>query len=154
MSQIEQNNNCQLPAEFTIQDFDGKSNDTGKTLSSFNFTFRDDTTKVNTLCQFNSSSVSTTPGGLQGRFACEDGETKFIWEDDEDKLWMIERVCLGESGSPMYETAGSIDLHLDCNKTSNCCRSNATEATARFASVSPIRDPTLRSLRQRRVMHV
>jgi hypothetical protein len=98
MSQIEQNNNCQLPAEFTIQDFDGKSNDTGKTLSSFNFTFRDDATKLNTLCQFNSSSVSTTPGGLQGRFACEDGETKFIWEDDEDKLWMIERVCLGESG--------------------------------------------------------
>lgn len=98
MSQIEQNNNCQLPAEFTIQDFDGKSNDTGKTLSSFNFTFRDDTTKVNTLCQFNTSSVSTTPGGLQERFACNDGETKFIWEDDEDQLWMIERVCLSESG--------------------------------------------------------
>lgn len=97
-SQIEQNSDCKLPASFTVKDFTGKSNGTGSTLSSFNFTFLDPTTKVNTLCQFNSSSVSTTPGSLTKRFACNDRETKFIWEGEEDQLWMIERVCMADSG--------------------------------------------------------
>jgi hypothetical protein len=97
-SQIEQNADCELPPNFTIKDFTGKSNDTGSTISSFDFTFLDDTTQVTTFCQFNSSSISTTPGGLQKRFACNDGETKFIWEGEDDQLWMIERVCMTDSG--------------------------------------------------------
>ena len=97
--QLEQaDDDCKLPPGFKIQDFSGKTNDTGSTLSSFDFTFNDPTTDVKTLCQFNSSSESTTPGGMQERYACNNGEIKFIWEGEDDQLWMIERICPAESG--------------------------------------------------------
>jgi hypothetical protein len=92
------NDGCDLPPGFKIQDFTGKTHDTGSTLSSFDFTFNDPTTEVKTLCQFNSSSESTTPGGLQKRYACNDGEVKFIWDNEDDQLLMVERICPAASG--------------------------------------------------------
>lgn len=89
---------CVLPANYKIQSFIGQANDTGPTLGSFHFNFIDSETQVESRCHFNSSSESTTPGGLTPRYPCENGEVKFIWENDERSLWMIERVCPGEDG--------------------------------------------------------
>lgn len=89
---------CVLPRNFKVQGFTGRSNDTHSTLGTFDFKFVNAETKVQTFCHFNSSSESTTPGGLAPRYACEHGEVKFIWEDDDDYLWMIERVCPGQDG--------------------------------------------------------
>lgn len=93
MKAMSADNSCVLPKGYIIKDFKAKSNDTGKILSSLDFTFIDDATKVTTICHFNSTSKSTTPPGLTPRFACENGEVKFIWEDNDKELWMIERVC-------------------------------------------------------------
>ncbi len=89
---------CVLPISFKIGNFSGKSNDTKSTLSSFNFEFSDVETKAKTLCHFNSTSKSTTPGSLTPRYPCEDGEAKFIWENDAMALTMVERVCPGPDG--------------------------------------------------------
>jgi hypothetical protein len=98
LAKAEANEDCNLPRSYTIQDFIGRSNNTGETLAAYNFTFTDTTTQVTTLCHYNASSTSTTPPGLTPRFACEDSEIKFIWEDDDKDLWMIERVCPGPDG--------------------------------------------------------
>ena len=89
---------CNFPNDFQISKFTAKSNNTGTTLQSFNFTFFEDNNDVRTFCQFNSSSVSTTPAGLEPRYACENRDIKFIWEDDKKKLWMIQRLCPGADG--------------------------------------------------------
>lgn len=98
LAKAEASEDCNLPRSYTIQDFVGRSNNTGQTLAAYNFTFTDTTTQVTTLCHYNASSTSTTPPGLTPRFACEDSEIKFIWEDDDKDLWMIERVCPGPDG--------------------------------------------------------
>jgi hypothetical protein len=164
MAQIAQDASCALPPSFVVRDFRGRTNDTGATLAEFHFSFSDSTTGVTTLCRYNSSSISTTPGGLTPRYACDDLETKFIWIDDQDALAMVERVCVTETGygfySPccqtcsvcaahtchrdfQYEVSGSIRLHLQCNKGTQNCASNTTLTTGQFTSISPIRDPTL-----------
>lgn len=88
-------NNCVLPASYMVQNFVGTSNDTGNSLGSFDFRFVDSETQITTRCHFNSSSKSTTPGSLTPRYACENGEVKFIWEDEDGDLTMVERVCPG-----------------------------------------------------------
>lgn len=93
-----QDDDCDLPPDYQIKNFSGKSNDTASTLSAFDFTFVDKVSKVTTLCHFNSTSKSTTPGGMTQRYACENGDVKFIWEKDDKDLWMIERVCPGDDG--------------------------------------------------------
>jgi hypothetical protein len=89
---------CNFPNDFKIGQFAAKSNDTGATLQSFNFTFSEDNNNVETFCEWNMSSISTTPAGLEPRFNCENGEVKFIWENDKKNLWMIERICPGANG--------------------------------------------------------
>ena len=98
LAKAEAEEDCNLPRSYTIKNFSGKSNDTGETLSSYDFTFVDSATKTTTLCHFNSTSTSTTPPGLTPRYACENGEVKFIWEEDDKDLWMVERVCPGPDG--------------------------------------------------------
>ena len=90
--------NCVLPKNYTINNFKGQVNSTGSSLSAFDFQFIDKETQITTLCHFNSTSESTTPEGLAPRYSCENGEVKFIWENDDSKLWMIERVCPGQDG--------------------------------------------------------
>lgn len=89
---------CSLPSQYIISDFTAKSNDTGNSIQEYKFNFEDETSKVTTLCQFNASSESTTPSGLEPRYPCEKGDVKFIWQAEQDKLWMIERVCPTASG--------------------------------------------------------
>ncbi|KFA48415.1 hypothetical protein S40293_00258 [Stachybotrys chartarum IBT 40293] len=134
---------CILPRDYHVQNFTGYSNDTGTTISSFDFTFADTATNVTTLCHFNSTSTSTTPPSLTPRFACENSDVKFIWENPDRQIWMIERVCsLTDGAPPTYEASGSLNLHLSCS-TNGTCVSNSTEYTALFTSLQPVRDPTL-----------
>lgn len=90
---------CNLPDDYHILDFSAQSQDAGNTLSAFNFTFTDDTTIITTDCYFNSTS---TPNPSQGkpvpRYPCNDRRIEFIWEDDTQKLWMIQQVCPGSDG--------------------------------------------------------
>lgn len=143
LAKVEAEADCALPKSYTIQDFVGRSNNTGQTLAAYNFTFVDTTTKVTTLCHYNSSSTSTTPPGLTPRFACEHGEIKFIWEDGDKDLWMIERVCPGPDGAADYEVSGSLPLTLACSPESGKCVTNSTAHEALFTSVQPVRDPTM-----------
>lgn len=99
---VDANDACDFPDEYVIQDFVGKSNSTDGVLASYNFTFIDQTTTTTSLCHFNSTSVSTTPGGLTPRYACEDRDVQFIWEDDEKDLTMIQRVCPGADGYELF----------------------------------------------------
>jgi hypothetical protein len=162
LAKAEAEEDCNLPRSYIIKNFSGKSNNTGETLSSYNFTFTDSTTKTTTLCHFNSTSTSTTPPGLTPRYACENGGVKFIWEDDDKDLWMIERVCPGPDGyvsastttdsltsltdnlssAADYEVSGSMHLTLACTASSGNCTTNSTMQESLFTSVNPIRDPT------------
>ncbi|KAI9902945.1 hypothetical protein N3K66_002297 [Trichothecium roseum] len=134
--------NCVLPQNYTINNFKGQTNSTGSSLSAFNFQFIDKETQITTLCHFNSTSESTTPEGLAPRYSCENGEVKFIWEYDDSKLWMIERVCPGQDGAAQFEASGSVHIPLDCAEES--CRANSTEHKSKFTSLQPVRDPTRR----------
>lgn len=109
LAKVAANDDCVLPGNYKIKGFSGQSNDTENTLGSFNFRFIDSETKIESLCHFNSSSESTTPGGLTPRYPCENGEVKFIWEDDERSLWMIERVCPGEDGYVLLRPCSATD---------------------------------------------
>lgn len=95
---------CNFPPDFHIQNFAAKSNETGPAanLSAYNFTFVDKTTKITTNCSFNSSSVSTTPTGLTPRFACDDTDVKFIWQNAQRQLTVVERICPTAKGYVVY----------------------------------------------------
>ncbi|KAH7137153.1 hypothetical protein B0J13DRAFT_559044 [Dactylonectria estremocensis] len=47
---------CILPDDYHIKKYSAESESDGQTLSSYSFTFDDDSTKVSTRCEFNSSS--------------------------------------------------------------------------------------------------
>ncbi|KAI9172005.1 hypothetical protein HJFPF1_01497 [Paramyrothecium foliicola] len=134
---------CNFPNDFQIRQFTAKSNDTGATLQTFNFTFFEDNNAVTTFCEFNSSSVSTTPPGLEPRYPCENRDIKFIWEDDKKNLWMIQRLCPGADGVPDYQVSGVLNVPVVCNGTGGACSGNATEYTARYTSINPVTDPTM-----------
>lgn len=90
---------CNLPNDYHILDFAAQSQDAGKTLSSFNFTFVDDSTIITTDCHFNSNSTAAPSNGKPtARYLCSDKRIEFIWEDDDQKLWMIQQVCPGSDG--------------------------------------------------------
>lgn len=103
MAQVDADDTCEFPDRYHIKNFVAQSNDTGKTLSSYKFSFVDNTSNVTSLCQFNSSSVSTSPGGATARYACEDRDVKFIWRDEQKDLTMIQRVCPGSDGYVLTE---------------------------------------------------
>ncbi|KAL7824157.1 hypothetical protein V8C26DRAFT_385060 [Trichoderma gracile] len=95
---------CNLPAGFQIKDFTAKTNGTGPTpaLTAYSFAYSDPDTNVAVKCSFNSSSVSTTPGGLTPRYACEDSDVKFILSGATGRtLTLIERICPGPNGYVM-----------------------------------------------------
>ncbi|KAF4122581.1 hypothetical protein GMORB2_6887 [Geosmithia morbida] len=137
-----EDSDCTLPAEYKIQNFHAQSNNTGSTLDAFDFKYIDAETQVTTLCHFNETSKSTTPDTLTPRYACEDGEVKFIWEDSEGQLTLIERICPSD-GKAQYEVSGGLQIELVCGRGGSCA-TNSTSQVAKFSSLQPVRDPTLR----------
>lgn len=97
----EQDSGCTLPREFVVSDFAGATNDTKGSpppLTSFEFSFADAGTHIDTRCQFNSSSKSAAPEGQVARYACDNEHVQFIWVQERSMLAMIERVCPGTNG--------------------------------------------------------
>ncbi|OAA65014.1 hypothetical protein ISF_04424 [Cordyceps fumosorosea ARSEF 2679] len=134
---------CALPSNYTIRDFVGQTNGTNADADASSptyiaFAYADAATQVQTRCQFNATSKSTTPEGLTPRFACENRDVKFIWQPGQ--LTMVERACPNPQGTPLYEASGSVTIQAPCK--AGRCVANATEYTGRFASLSPVRDPT------------
>lgn len=147
LAQAQSQSNCNLPPGFQIKDFTAKSNETGPaaSLTAYNFTFVDQTTSVTTNCQFNSSSVSTTPPGLTPRFACDKSGVsgvKFIWDNTRRQLTMVERICPNTRGVPTYEVAGTATIPLSCPSTSGTCTTNSTSIDGKFTALDPVTDPT------------
>ncbi len=91
---------CNLPRQFKIRDFVGHTNGTSDAPapSYFEFAYADAATGVETKCQLNSTSTSTTPGGLTPRFACENRDVKFIWGQATQQLTIVERACPSPQG--------------------------------------------------------
>jgi hypothetical protein len=90
---------CNLPNDYHVLDFTAQSQDAGKTLSGFNFTFVDDSTIITTDCHFNATSKPAESNGKPtARYLCNDKRIEFIWTNDDQKLWMIQQVCPGSDG--------------------------------------------------------
>jgi hypothetical protein len=165
LAQSQSDSGCNLPPDFHIKNFAAKSNETGPTayLSAYNFTFVDQTTSVTTGCYFNSSSVSTTPTGLTPRYACGNGNVKFIWDSAHRQLTIVERICPNSKGYVVYlthpikvygiltlffhsvgayEVSGTAVLSLSCT-SSGTCNTNSTDYDATFTALDPVSDPTL-----------
>lgn len=90
---------CVFPRGYHVLDFQGSTNNTRKqTLSAFNFTFVDPDTQTASLCQLNSSSVSTTAPGYTPKYPCENPNIRFIWQQSRKEIWLLERICPDENG--------------------------------------------------------
>ncbi|OAA80029.1 hypothetical protein LEL_03515 [Akanthomyces lecanii RCEF 1005] len=133
---------CSWPNQFKIRNFVGQTNGTADapSPSCFTFGYADAVTGVETTCQLNSTSKSTTPEGLTPRFACENRDVKFIWVQANSQLTIVERACPSPEGTPLYETAGSIIISAPCK--GGQCAANSTEYNGVFTSLQPVRDPT------------
>jgi hypothetical protein len=92
-----EDNGCTLPDTYYIRDFKAESKDNGKTLSGFDYTFFDEDTKLTTACHKNASSKPIVGWGTD-RFACDNSDVEFIWDDETHKLWMMEKVCSKKDG--------------------------------------------------------
>ena len=90
---------CVFPASYHVKSMNLKSNDTGKTLSSYQFTFNDFQTHVHTLCEFNETSVGVAPKpGSTKRYSCDNPNVQFIYEDSEKDLTVVEQLCPDSKG--------------------------------------------------------
>ncbi|KAL7802127.1 hypothetical protein V8C44DRAFT_345919 [Trichoderma aethiopicum] len=136
---------CKLPAGFQLKGFTAKTNGTGQTpaLTAYSFDYSDPDTKVALKCSYNSSSVSTTPGSLTPRYACENSDVKFILSGATGRtLTLIERICPGPDGVKGYEVAGAVDLVLNCSTTLGSCKTSSNDIQGNFTALDPVTDPT------------
>lgn len=88
---------CSLPDVYHIRNFKASSKDSGDSLSQFGFVFQDEDSKITTPCHFNSTS-QPIPGNGTPRYLCDNTLVEFIWDNDDSKLWMMEKVCVDEDG--------------------------------------------------------
>ncbi|KAJ4272283.1 hypothetical protein NW762_000994 [Fusarium torreyae] len=132
-----EDNGCTLPDTYHIRNFKAQSKDSGKTLTGFDFLFFDEDTELTTPCHKNASSKAISGSGSD-RFACDNSAVEFLWDEDYQKLWMMEKVCGGDGGSAQWEASGSAMLPLKCARTGSCS-SNSTDHRATFTSLQPVR---------------
>ncbi|KAF7534831.1 hypothetical protein G7Z17_g13305 [Cylindrodendrum hubeiense] len=140
IAEADTNNSCVLPNDYQIKGYSAESNSDG-TLSAFSFTFEDDTVKVTTPCEFNSSSVSVR-GNPTPRYQCDNNDIEFIWEDAKQYLTMAESVCPGTDGVDKYEVAGSTRIWLECPESGGACTTNSTDYRSAFVSLNPVMNPS------------
>jgi hypothetical protein len=83
---------CVLPESFIIQNVQiwtpAAGNNQSQTIS---FGYFDNSTSIQTSCQYNSSSENVGKPGLAPRFACDNPVVEFIWQGGA--LTMIEKAC-------------------------------------------------------------
>lgn len=96
---LAQNDGCIMPASFDIRNFHVFSPQDSSKSFLIQFTFNDTDTNINTNCQYNSSSVNVGPAGLTPRWACDNRNVQFIYENgdsstnDDPTLTIIEKAC-------------------------------------------------------------
>ncbi|KPM37098.1 hypothetical protein AK830_g9455 [Neonectria ditissima] len=132
---------CVLPDDYHIVGYSSEAKSDGQTLSAFNFTFKDDTTNITTPCEFNSSSVSV-PGNGTPRYLCDNNDIEFLWQDEERRLTMIQKVCPDTNGASAYEVAGGVRLWIKCPESGGACATNTTDYRALFVSLNPVMNPS------------
>ena len=91
-------NDCVLPVSYHVLHFMGGKNASASDLDKYHFKYRNTNTNLTTSCSWDTTSTSTTPEGLTPRFACADSNVKFIWQGDQNRLTVIERVCPNTRG--------------------------------------------------------
>ncbi|KAI0505542.1 hypothetical protein F5B22DRAFT_518933 [Xylaria bambusicola] len=141
--------NCTLPAEFLVTNFTTYADKTNETLSAVSFYFSDPDTKIETICQRNSSSTPSGPS--KNIYGCGNANVAFIYQTTGVAgLTLTERACPGGSGL-QFEASGLITPDLDCTDTSTgtTCHSQKTSIQGDFDSFQPIPPGAL--LRRRRL---
>ena len=85
---------CSLPEGFEIHNFQTwtpvEGNDESLVVQ---FGYVDNSTGINTSCQYNSTSKNVGKPDLAPRYACDDPLAQFIWQNEI--LTMIETACPG-----------------------------------------------------------
>lgn len=86
---------CTLPGEFEISDFKTFVDFADNTKNTTSFHYVDVDTGIDTTCQQNSTSESTSTGAAQ-RWPCDDTTVEFIYQTTSGVpgLTMLEKACL------------------------------------------------------------
>ncbi|KAH8675991.1 hypothetical protein BX600DRAFT_192276 [Xylariales sp. PMI_506] len=134
------NDECILPAQFTITEFATFGDKFNGTMNSTSFHYSDTDTNIDTDCYQNASSVGIVPvtGGTT-RYPCGDANVQFIYS--MGKLTLIEIACPDSGSSPgEYEASGTAKLPaLECMPISDgtmCI--GAGSATSNFTTLDPV----------------
>ena len=100
---LAQNDDCIMPAAFDITNLHIFSPQDISKSFTIQFIFNDTDTNINTNCQYNSSSVNVGPVGLTPRWACDNPNVQFIYENADNStgssdptLTLIEKACPGQ----------------------------------------------------------
>lgn len=85
---------CTLPATYTIANFVTFTDKLNGALNTTSFSFADTDTGIATACQRNSTSAFTTPNGGTARYYCDDKNVEFIYQTTGIAgLTLIEKAC-------------------------------------------------------------
>ncbi|GAW22885.1 hypothetical protein ANO14919_124310 [Xylariales sp. No.14919] len=129
--------NCTLPAEFEVTDFTTVTNKNG-TLNTVCFQFSDPDTKIQTICQRNSTSAASGPS--KNIYGCDNANIAFIYQTTGVAgLTLTERACPGGS-NPQFEASGLVTPGLDCADTPSgtICHAEQKSLQGDFDSFQPI----------------
>ncbi|GAB1310383.1 hypothetical protein MFIFM68171_00593 [Madurella fahalii] len=134
---------CTLPEKFVVQNFRLWVSKADKQTAVVDFKYSDSSTRIDTACHFDSSSVNVGLPGMAPRFACNNPSVQFILENSS--LTMIEKACFESNPARPYEAAGTVKPELDCVETGqdsqfgegmNCVGVPAT-ISGKFTSLQP-----------------
>lgn len=151
---------CALPSEYTISNFVTYADKLNGTLNATSFHFTDSETGIDTACQKNSTSSSTSPNGGTARFYCDDTTVEFIYQTTGiagltviekacPDRYVLLRPCLGSldvmltrqcsDAATKYEASGLTQFNLTCTATfqGTLCSSNQT-VSGEFTSINPV----------------
>lgn len=93
-------NGCVLPADYHIKDFSAETNNTGRSLTSYKFTFLNTATNSSTACEYGvglKPEISANGGGIP-RYSCKNKDVSFFWQGKHKKLGMVQKVCPDANG--------------------------------------------------------
>jgi hypothetical protein len=93
-NEMEVADDCTLPSKYTIANFVTFGDKLNGTLNTTSFHFTDTDTGIDTACQKNSTSKSTSPNGGTARYYCDNTNVEFIYQTTGIAgLTLIEKAC-------------------------------------------------------------
>ena len=88
---------CIYPEGFEIQNFTSWTPAQGSNASmTIDFGYFDESTSLQTSCHFNATSENVGPAGLTPRYACDNDDVEFIYQNGT--LTLIEAACPSDTG--------------------------------------------------------